>query len=60
MGSSAVTRVSTEDYGAGRSLAARPRHSTLSLDKITATGFQPTDAAVALKSYLDALPSSAP
>ena len=35
----AVTPVSTADYGAGRSLATRPQHSTLGLDKLTATGF---------------------
>ena len=58
VGADAVQRVSTEDYGAGKALAPRPRHSTLSLDRITATGFQPTDAAEALKGYLDDLPNA--
>lgn len=36
-----VTGVSTEEYFAGKPHAPRPRHSVLSLDKITATGFTP-------------------
>ena len=51
-----VTRVSTEEYGAGKALAPRPRHSLLALDKVTATGFDPTDASAALKEYLATLP----
>ncbi|TIC88399.1 NAD-dependent epimerase/dehydratase family protein [Nocardioides sp. GY 10113] len=47
-----VTPVSTEEYGAGRSMAPRPRFSVLSLEKITATGFEPVDAGEALEAYL--------
>ena len=47
-----VTRVSTAAYAAGKDLAPRPRHSTLRLDKITATGFRPEEAAPALERYL--------
>ena len=50
----AVTPVSTAEYGAGKSLAPRPTHSTLELDKITATGFTSEDAAAALARYLSA------
>ena len=49
-----VTSVSTADYGAGRSLAPRPRYSTLDLTKLQATGFDPEDAALALRRYLAA------
>lgn len=52
---SAVTPVSAETYGAGKSLAPRPRHSALDLTKITATGFKPRDATTALADYLAAL-----
>ncbi len=51
----AVTSVSTADYGAGKSLAPRPRHSALDLAKITATGFQPRAAADQLAEYLQTL-----
>jgi dTDP-4-dehydrorhamnose 3,5-epimerase len=51
-----VRRVSTEEYGTGRQLAPRPRHSTLTLDKIVATGFDPAEAGTALKQYLNGLP----
>jgi dTDP-4-dehydrorhamnose reductase len=51
----AVSGTTTAEYGAGRDLAPRPRHSTLSLDKITATGFQPGEALEALRHYLAAL-----
>jgi dTDP-4-dehydrorhamnose 3,5-epimerase len=46
-----VTPVSTEDYAAGRVLAPRPAHSTLSLAKLRGTGFEPEDARVALARY---------
>jgi dTDP-4-dehydrorhamnose 3,5-epimerase/reductase len=50
-----VTRTTTEAYTAGKSgIAPRPQHSTLSLAKIRATGFEPEDALVALRRYLDA------
>jgi dTDP-4-dehydrorhamnose 3,5-epimerase len=48
----AVTSLTTAQYGAGKSLAPRPVHSALTLDKIRATGFQVTDAAAELRSYL--------
>ncbi|WP_407938846.1 SDR family oxidoreductase [Nocardioides sambongensis] len=47
-----VTPVTTEEYGAGKDLAPRPLHSLLALDKLTATGFTPTDADQALVAYL--------
>ena len=47
-----VTGVSTEEYAAGKALAPRPRHSTLSLEKIRSTGFEPEDALSALKTYV--------
>lgn len=47
-----VTPVSSEEYASGRALAPRPRHSTLSLAKLRATGFEPEDALQALQRYL--------
>lgn len=49
-----VTGVSTEEYFAGRQAAPRPRNSTLSLEKLAATGFTPRDARLALAEYLAA------
>ncbi len=49
-----VTRVSTAAYAAGKGLAPRPAHSTLRLDKITATGFRPEEASPTLQRYLAA------
>ena len=40
----AVSGTTTAAYAAGRDMAPRPRHSTLSLDKITGTGFRPVAA----------------
>ncbi len=51
----AVTGVTTADYGAGKAMAPRPRHSVLTLDKITTTGFHPRSAAEQLQEYLAAL-----
>jgi dTDP-4-dehydrorhamnose 3,5-epimerase len=48
----AVTRVSTEQYGAGKAMAPRPSHSVLDLAKIKATGFTPPEGPAALQSYL--------
>lgn len=49
-----VTPVSTEQYYAGKEdIAPRPLQSTLSLDKIKATGFAPRDWQQALREYLD-------
>ncbi len=50
-----VTPVTTEEYAAGRPQAPRPRHSTLALDKVEATGFVPADGAEALAAYLATL-----
>ncbi len=52
-----VTRVSTAEYeaqqrAAGKNLAARPRRSSLSLAKITASGFSPPPAADRLRATL--------
>ena len=44
-----VTGISTQEYGAP---APRPRHSTLSLEKLQATGYEPVDQVEALRSYL--------
>ena len=52
---SSVRSVTTAEYGAERSLAPRPKHSVLSLDKIIGSGFQPTDAMTQLRVYLSAL-----
>jgi dTDP-4-dehydrorhamnose reductase len=46
-----VTAVTTQAYAAGREVARRPQHSTLSLEKILATGFEPEDAMTALERY---------
>jgi dTDP-4-dehydrorhamnose reductase/dTDP-4-dehydrorhamnose 3,5-epimerase len=51
----AVRDVSTAEYGAGKALAPRPRHSTFALDKIRATGFEPREALPQLRDYLAAL-----
>ncbi|WP_435770563.1 sugar nucleotide-binding protein [Nocardioides sp. SYSU DS0651] len=51
-----VRTTTTEEYGAGRSLAPRPRNSVLALDKLAATGFSSTDADEALARYLAAAP----
>ena len=50
-----VRRVSTQTYGEGRSLAPRPQHSMLALDKITAAGFSPRDGGQQLAEYLASL-----
>jgi len=51
-----VHGVSTADYFASAAgpVAPRPRNSMLDLDKITATGFTPSDANSALNAYLAA------
>ena len=51
-----VSRQSTADFAAGKLTAPRPRHSTLALDKIVATGFHPVDGATALADYLRSRP----
>lgn len=47
-----VTGVSTAEYADGRPMAPRPRHSTLSLDKIAATGWEPVDQDERLRAHL--------
>ena len=47
-----VTETTTEAYAAGRAMAPRPRLSTLALDELRATGFEPEDAASALGRYV--------
>ncbi|WP_131106054.1 sugar nucleotide-binding protein [Ornithinimicrobium sufpigmenti] len=51
---SAVSDTTTAEYTAGAThpVAPRPARSVLSLDKITATGFTPTDQAAGLAAYL--------
>lgn len=50
-----VTPQSSAEFAAGRVAAARPHHSTLALDKITATGFQPRDGDDVLEEFVRAL-----
>ena len=50
-----VKGVTTAEYAAGKSLAPRPRHSVLSLDKIISSGFRPADAMTQLQQYLSSL-----
>ena len=47
-----VTPISTETYAAARPTAPRPRHSTLDLSRLRATGFEPEDATAGLVRYL--------
>ncbi|MFA6300630.1 MAG: bifunctional dTDP-4-dehydrorhamnose 3,5-epimerase family protein/NAD(P)-dependent oxidoreductase [Nocardioides sp.] len=49
-----VRPITTEQYAAGKALAPRPASSTMSLDKIRATGFEPQEQLEALRSYLQA------
>jgi dTDP-4-dehydrorhamnose 3,5-epimerase/reductase len=51
-----VREISTEKYAAGRPIAPRPASSLLSTRRIEATGFVPTDARTALRSYATELP----
>ena len=51
----AVSGTTTAAYAAGKDLAPRPPHSTLSLRKITATGFSPAAWREALRHYLSTL-----
>ncbi|GAA3698904.1 bifunctional dTDP-4-dehydrorhamnose 3,5-epimerase family protein/NAD(P)-dependent oxidoreductase [Microlunatus aurantiacus] len=47
-----VTAVTAEEYGRGKDLAPRPRHSALDLAKLSATGFRSRPAADRLAEYL--------
>jgi dTDP-4-dehydrorhamnose reductase len=49
-----VRRISTAEYAAGKSLSPRPASSTMSLDKIRSTGFEPREQFAALLDYLQA------
>ena len=51
-----VRTVTTAEYGAGKDLAPRPRHSALALDKIRSTGFEPAPVVDQLADYLRVLP----
>ena len=51
----AVIGVPAAAYAKGKSLAPRPQHSVLALDKIIATGFAPSDGAERLRDYLASL-----
>jgi dTDP-4-dehydrorhamnose reductase len=50
-----VKSVTTAEYGAGKSLAPRPQHSVLGLEKIISSGFRPADAMTQLLEYLSVL-----
>jgi dTDP-4-dehydrorhamnose 3,5-epimerase/reductase len=50
-----VSLISTAEYGNGRRLAARPRHSTLDTSKLRHSGFAIETAATQLHSYLQTL-----
>lgn len=47
-----VSPQTTAEFAAGKMVAPRPRHSTLDLTKITATGYTPADADTELRAYL--------
>ena len=55
-----VTPVSTAQYERGKRLAPRPRHSTLDLSRLQATGFEPREAAEALHDYVTRLRVESP
>ena len=50
-----VTPTTTQAYGQGKTLAARPVHSALLLDKIKAVGFTPPEGDARLREYVSAL-----
>ncbi|MFC9917630.1 sugar nucleotide-binding protein [Agromyces binzhouensis] len=50
-----VSSTSTIEYGAGRSMAPRPRHSDFDLDRIRSVGFDPRDQDEQLAAYVAAL-----
>ncbi len=47
-----VTEVTTAEYFAGKTMAPRPIHSTLGLEKLQTVGFTPSDADLRLVEYL--------
>lgn len=48
-----VSGVSTQEYSAGKVVSPRPRHSTLSLAKLTEAGYEPATQREALGRYLE-------
>lgn len=50
-----VVAVTTAEYAAGRPMAPRPMHSTLALDKLRATGYEPVDQMDALRRYVEGI-----
>ena len=46
-------RITTAEFAQGKLMSPRPRHSTLDLSKIEATGFVPSDQRQALREYLE-------
>ncbi|WKV16389.1 sugar nucleotide-binding protein [Janibacter limosus] len=55
-----VRAVTTDEYAAGRDMAPRPRHSTLDLSKLRATGYEPVSRAEALTEYVSRLGARGP
>ena len=55
-----VRSVTTAEYGAGRAMAPRPEHSTLSLAKLRATGYEPMEQVEALAEYVSRLGPGGP
>jgi dTDP-4-dehydrorhamnose reductase len=54
-----VDGITTAEYSEGKQVAPRPLLSTLSLDKLEATGFHPEDWRTALRDYLISLGADA-
>ncbi|WP_068422656.1 sugar nucleotide-binding protein [Janibacter terrae] len=50
-----VVAVTTAEYAAGRTMAPRPTHSTLALDKLRAAGYEPVDQVDALRRYVEGI-----
>ncbi|WP_346008409.1 bifunctional dTDP-4-dehydrorhamnose 3,5-epimerase family protein/NAD(P)-dependent oxidoreductase [Janibacter terrae] len=50
-----VVAVTTAEYVAGRTMAPRPTHSTLALDKLRAAGYEPVDQMDALRRYVEGI-----
>lgn len=48
-----VAGISTQEYSAGKLVSPRPRHSSLSLTKLTGAGYEPADQRDALSRYLE-------
>ena len=48
-----VSGVSTQEYSAGKVVSPRPKHSTLSLAKLTEAGYEPATQREALGRYLE-------